>query len=320
LRYQDRGIGLFVDRKSDNPELQAIDVIIFTLDEETFLERCLYSAYKEIPVRKLLVMDGGSKDNTLEILKKFPRVDVYVRPDFKTMGKGFEYMLSLVETEWFVFMDAHDELADGWYDEMIKHETSYDVLENSRRISAYHHYELLEAKLQENSRASDMCHLMRKEALRNYHCDDDYMWRVVDFFIRQTVENSGFKYKKIDTTTHIHHERSGIKYESDETKSFRKLVMHKPELIVLDKKMEKLDNIQRAKAMVKYLDPNDPSVKHARWLDYYLRFVDKKWVEENGPSWIERYKHASSLKFAARNFLWRHVVKPRKWKKDWKNS
>jgi len=320
LRYQDRAIGQFIDRKSENPELQAIDIIIFTLDEETFLERCLYTVYKEIPVRKLLVLDGGSKDDTLKILKKFPRVELQVRPDFKTMGKGLEYMLSLVKTEWFVFMDAHIELTDGWYDEMNKHETSYDVLENSRRITAYHHYEEHEAKLRENARSSDMCHLIRKAALQNYHCEDDYMWRFVDFFVRQIVEDSGYKYKKIETTTHTHHEAAGTKYESDETKNFKKLVWSKPELVIIDKKKAKLDNIQRAKAIVKYLDPNHPGVKNARVLDGYLRFVKKKWVLENGPAWINRYERASSFSFVIKNFLWRNLIKPRKEKNAWKNS
>jgi len=312
LRYQDRAIGSFIDRKSESPDLQAIDVIIFTLDEETFLERCLYTVYKEIPVRKLLVLDGGSKDDTLKILKKFPRVDLHVRPDFKTTGKGFEYILSLVETKWFVLLDAHVELGDGWYNEMNKYENTYDVLENSRRITAYHQYEEHEEKLRKHARSSDMCHLMRKEALQNFHCDDDYMWRFVDFFVRQIVENSDYKYKKIDTTTHTHHERAGTKYESDETKKFKQLVWNKPKLVILDKKKQKLDNIQRAKAIVKYLDPNHPAIKNARVLDGYLRFVKKKWVLENGPGWIDRYKRASSFSFVIKNFLWRHLIKPRK--------
>ncbi len=312
MRYQDRAIGSFIDRKSESPDLQAIDVIIFTLDEETFLERCLYTVYKEIPVKRLLVMDGGSKDDTLKILKKFPRVDLHVRPDFKTTGKGFEYMMSLVETDWFVLMDAHIELADGWYDEMNKHETSYDVLENSKRITAFHHYEEHFAKLDVNARSSNMCHLMRTKALENYHCDDDFMWRFVDFFVRQVVENSGYKYKKIDTTTHTHHEKAGTKYESDDAKKFKKLVWEKPKLVIIDKTKEKLDNIQRAKAIVKYLDPNHPVVNNARWLDGYLRFVKKKWVQENGRLWMERYKRSSSMSYIIKNFLWKYIVKSRK--------
>ena len=62
MKYQDRPVGSFVDRIKDQPELKQVDVIIFTLDEETFLEKCLFTIYREIPVRKLLVNDGGSKD------------------------------------------------------------------------------------------------------------------------------------------------------------------------------------------------------------------------------------------------------------------
>src|SRR5579872_6294788 len=101
-----------------------------TLDAEHFLEKCLYTVYKEIPVRKLFVCDGGSDDETIEILKKFPRVELHIRPDIKTGGKIVEFLLSLVETNWCAFVDSDLELFPGWYDEMIKHKNEFDILEN----------------------------------------------------------------------------------------------------------------------------------------------------------------------------------------------
>lgn len=87
LRYIDRPVGSFVDRKITEPKLEPIDVIMATLDSEFVLEKCLYTVYREIPVRKLFVCDGGSKDETFEILKKFPRVKVFVKPEIRTGGK-----------------------------------------------------------------------------------------------------------------------------------------------------------------------------------------------------------------------------------------
>jgi len=311
LKYQDKPVGSFVDKKKEQSELTPVDVIIFTLDEETFLEKCLFSIYREIPVRKLLVNDGGSTDATLKILEKFPRTEVHVRPDFKTTGKGFEFMISLVETDWFILLDAHNELEEGWYDGMMSHKDNYDVLENSRRVTAYHSFNLNENKLEEFSRSADMCHLIKKSAVGNYHCDDDYMWRFVDIFFRQIVENSNFKYKKIDSVSHTHNEVVGVKYESDPKKSFKKLVWKDPELVIIDKNRERLDNIQRAKAIIKYLDPDHPTVIDTKYLDEYLRFVDRKWVEENGPKWIKRHQRASSWNFVLKRFVWKKIIKPR---------
>ena len=83
------------DRKEKQPELESIDVLMLTLDEETFIERCLHSIYREIPVRRLIVCDGGSKDNTIEVLKNFPRVELHVRPDIRTTAKILEFLFPL---------------------------------------------------------------------------------------------------------------------------------------------------------------------------------------------------------------------------------
>ena len=129
LKYIEKPSDPFIDRKLSQPDLDVVDVIIPTLDAENFLEKCLYTVYREIPVRKLFVCDGGSKDATTEILKKFPRVELHVRPDIRTQGKTLEFLMHLVETEWFLLIDADIELLSGWFDEMIKNKSNFDVLE-----------------------------------------------------------------------------------------------------------------------------------------------------------------------------------------------
>ena len=71
INYIDRSSGSLIDRMMVEPELEQVDVIMETLDAVNLLEKGLYSVYREIPVRKLIVCDGGSKDGTIEILKKF---------------------------------------------------------------------------------------------------------------------------------------------------------------------------------------------------------------------------------------------------------
>ncbi len=113
MRLIERNLGSFLDRMKNEPNLEPIDVIMPTLDAEVFLEKCLYSVYKEIPVRKLFVCDGGSKDQTIEILKKFPRVESFVKSDIRTTGKVMEFLMSLVETNWFVQIDSDIVLTYG---------------------------------------------------------------------------------------------------------------------------------------------------------------------------------------------------------------
>jgi len=289
LRYIARPSGSFIDRTKKEPDLEQIDVVMLTLDPESFLEVSLFSIYREIPVRKLFVCDGGSKDNTQKILKKFPRVEVYVKPEIRTTGKGIEFLISHVETDWFVFVDSDIELAIGWYDEMRNHEKDLDVIENSKRTLAYHMSREDKIKLQENRRSLDLCHLIKKTAVKNFQCDDDYMSRFTDYFLRQVVEESGYKYGKVNSTEHIHNETERIIYESDNEKNFQKIVWKEPKWIVIDKEKLEMFKLKHAKAVIKYLDPEFFMVKNDKAFEDYLFMLERDWVQKNGPKWLTRY-------------------------------
>ncbi|MHA7646453.1 glycosyltransferase family 2 protein [Nitrosopumilus sp. S4] len=295
MKFIEKPLGLFIDRKIEESNLESVDVVILTLDAENFLEKCLFSIYQEIPVKNLHVCDGGSKDNTIKILERFPRVNIHQRADLHTTGKSLEFLFSLVETEWFVLIDGDIFLANGWYDEMIKHQNDLDVIENSKTILAYHMYRDFEDKLKENARSSDLCHIVKTKAVKNYHCDDDYMWRFTDYFFRQSVEESGYRYGKIKSTYHIHNETERIQYESDDEKNFQKVIWNKPEYIITNKKKAERAEEKHAKAVVKYLDPENPAVKDNKNLGKIICVLSRKWVEENGPRWIPIYDNQSRV-------------------------
>jgi len=295
LKYISKPSGSFTDRKETEPNLEPIDVIIPTLDADNFLERCLYTVFKEIPVRKLFICDGGSKDKTLEILKKFPRVELHVRPDIRTTGKSLEFLISLVKSNWFVLMDSDLELDKSWYDKIIKHKKEYDVIENSKVVLAYHMYREDKFRLDPDARSSGMCHLVKKEAVQNYRCDDDYMWRFTDYLFRQSVEESGYKYGKISSTHYVHNETERIQYQSDDEKNFLKYVWERPKIVVIDKKKAREYDIKHAKAIVKYLDPNFPPIKKNKGIDLVIKILDRDWVKKNGHRWLNRYDKKQTI-------------------------
>ena len=50
-----------------------IDVVLLTKNSEHMLAKCLASIYSNVPVNKLIVVDGYSNDRTIEILKDFKK-------------------------------------------------------------------------------------------------------------------------------------------------------------------------------------------------------------------------------------------------------
>ena len=77
MTFIDKPHGLFFDRFTSDSSSQGIDVIMMTLDAEAFLEKSLFSIYQEIPVKRLIICDGGSKDSTIKTFIKFLSKDQF---------------------------------------------------------------------------------------------------------------------------------------------------------------------------------------------------------------------------------------------------
>jgi glycosyltransferase involved in cell wall biosynthesis len=98
-----------------SPLAPRVSVITIVRNEAFALARTLASvAIQNYVNRQMVVIDGGSTDGTLEILRR-PAVDINIwvsEPDegiYHAMNKG----LALADGEWLLFMNAGDEFADA---------------------------------------------------------------------------------------------------------------------------------------------------------------------------------------------------------------
>jgi glycosyltransferase involved in cell wall biosynthesis len=275
---------------------EGIDVVLLTLDAEAFLQRSLESLYAEVPVHKLIVCDGGSKDHTLAIIQSFPRTDVHVKPEIRTTGKALEFLFGKTGTEWVMITDADLTFPKGWYDEMCKFRGQYDAFD-SKRILAYEFYreDPHTVKLDERPIVNSP-QMGRREALQKYRVDDDYLWRITDVALRQTIEKNGYRYGKVTSTFHFHHTGEEVQYKSDQSKSATRLVFSEPKEIITNPVAFRKRLEDTAKAYVKYIDPNLPYAKDVGIDRSLLPLLDRQWVLQNGPAWIERYDRARSLR------------------------
>jgi glycosyltransferase involved in cell wall biosynthesis len=277
-------------------EGKGIDVLLLTLDAEKFLQRSLESLYAEVPVARLLVCDGGSKDATIAILNKFPRLQLYVKPEIRTTGKALQFLFSNANTEWIMITDSDLTFPPGWYDEMCRHRNEFDAFD-SKRLHAYEFYrEDPETTRLEMRPLVNSPQMGKLEALRNFKVDDDYVQRITDVATRQTIEKAGYRYGKVTTTHHFHHTTEETKYASDPTKAATKIVFERPNEIVVNPEKWRKRLVDNAKGFVKYIDPDLPYVKNDPSIDRsLLPLLDREWVLQNGPAWIRRYDRARSV-------------------------
>jgi glycosyltransferase involved in cell wall biosynthesis len=273
------------DRRVAEPDLEPVDAIMLTLDAKKYLERTLDATYREVPVRRFFVVDGGSQDGTLDILKMYPRMEIHVRPDIKTTGKGFELLLQMAVTPWVVFVDCGKVPAEGWYDEMVKYKDTYDFCGSKRII----HYEFEV----EDPTTTDMKKrplggpwMIRLESLQNYHLDDDYAWRMVDRLIRQVVEKNGYTYGGVTSTYHVCYLSDEKKYESDTEKRGVRLVFQppKPEIGNRENWEKRQENARRG--IIKYLDPDFCPDLHTDSVYMDLLNVDMEWIRNTNMKWF----------------------------------
>src|SRR5437870_3911087 len=86
----------FIDRFARDSS-RSVDVIIPVLHTNELWRSNLLSIYREIPVKRLLLGDGGCIDDTIEIARAFPRVRVFDHRSFKSLGFSIRRLIEEVE-------------------------------------------------------------------------------------------------------------------------------------------------------------------------------------------------------------------------------
>jgi len=95
-----------------------IDVVMLTKNSDRWLSQCLTSIFENVPVNRLIVVDGHSTDKTLEILAKFDKVYGKIKIIKQNGSRGLARTRGIQEvvTEWFLFVDSDVVLCDGWFE------------------------------------------------------------------------------------------------------------------------------------------------------------------------------------------------------------
>jgi glycosyltransferase involved in cell wall biosynthesis len=100
-----------------------VDVVIITKNSEHMLSECLKSVYKNVPVNRLIVVDGYSTDKTLEIVREFQKKhgNVLLIQDRGNRATARQKGINQVKTEWFMFVDSDAVLCKDWFKKAEKH-------------------------------------------------------------------------------------------------------------------------------------------------------------------------------------------------------
>jgi len=105
-----------------------VDVVLLTKNSvNPCLKECLESIRKQLPINRLIIVDGGSTDGTIELCKAiFPAAQIIY--DVKgNRATARQIGIDQVCTDWFVFMDSDVILKEGWFKNASKYMVNPDI-------------------------------------------------------------------------------------------------------------------------------------------------------------------------------------------------
>jgi len=105
-----------------------ISIQICTYNEETDILRCLHSASIQ-NVEEIIVIDGGSRDQTEKMVKEFGNVK-FIKSPIANLTKQRELGVTNSKSDYVAFVDADDDLCEGWAKNLLAEllEENYSAL------------------------------------------------------------------------------------------------------------------------------------------------------------------------------------------------
>jgi glycosyltransferase involved in cell wall biosynthesis len=101
---------------------KTVDVVILTKNSDRLLKNCINSVYQNVPVNRLIVVDGYSTDDTVPIVNEFQERhgNVILVQDRGTRATARQAGINQVKSDWFMFVDSDVILSRNWFAEAEK--------------------------------------------------------------------------------------------------------------------------------------------------------------------------------------------------------
>ena len=108
--------------------IKKISIIIPTWNTADITKKCVQTINRFLPTAEIIVVDNGSKDNTVEVLTKIKNVKIIKNGTNLGFSKANNIGLKSSTSDYVVFMNSDMELIDNSLIEMI------DYLKNNKNI------------------------------------------------------------------------------------------------------------------------------------------------------------------------------------------
>jgi glycosyltransferase involved in cell wall biosynthesis len=179
---------------------EPIDVALLTLNSERKLRECLDGIYQNVPVKRLIVVDGYSTDHTVPILEEYNKRygNIVIVQEKGTRGSARQTAIEMAKTEWFMFVDSDVVLSKNWFSEawkLVRDDVGavwgieiWSVLANSGVLPIFERVTL--QIFEERGGTHDL--LVRTKAVQGIHIPFK-LHTYEDGYIKDWIEQNGYK-------------------------------------------------------------------------------------------------------------------------------
>jgi len=186
-----------------------VDVVILTKNSMPMLKNTVESLMlSDIPVNRLIVVDGYSTDGTLEYLRSIDNIDINIILDKGNRATARQKGIEAVDTEWFMFLDSDVILPNIWFNYAQKYldnevigaiwGTAINVARSTyniyKALKYYYRTSIVKiAMYQGIKRGYTHDTLIRSEAVKGIKIPSS-LHTFEDHYIRRFIEKKGYRY------------------------------------------------------------------------------------------------------------------------------
>lgn len=266
-----------------------VDVVLLTKNSlKPCLKECLESIYRNVPVNRLIVVDGGSTDGTLELIRQYPNVEV-IDDSGGNRATARQKGIMAVETEWFMFVDSDVILCEGWFEKAVKlikddvgaiwgvaipvEKHSFNIV---YAMSKFYRMSIPDLLVKQIHSQRCMTHdtLLRTKPLKDIKIPTDlHIWE--DDYIGKWIIKKGYRFLKTKNPYCIHHVAKNLRGINPNEYILNGYIMHKYKIWKLRQLLLRFFLVIPKSTWI-YLHTRDFTATKIQFLNYILTM--KGWL------------------------------------------